>query len=1519
MQRHKKVETWLGSKTSSSIYFSGRLEMDRSVFSGTLFKLLQRLKSRYSYVAYYSFSGEDNRQTTSTSLLSSLIYQILSQDSARFWQVRDLFVAIYKQSSWTSQALWIVFQSLIATFGSETFYCVIDEIHNCDSSWVFLLKKLSALTAKESMPTKFKLSLIGLERQDTKAFLNAVPEVQLDGHVFFTDLLRSQRIQKVAELVAEKPYLLEFRKKIEDAMDQCKSLLQLSLNVHILKDGSPELLSNRRSIGSKLQSLPYKVSDLVSKNFQTLPEWARKALGWILHAQRPMRLSELAVAIALIDEKGFIKVDDNDRLLDLPRELSSAFGPLVNIDNHEVRLSHAQVKHCFQEIAKDEQRPKKACTDQEVLLQDKPQKKIPLVNDWDITCVLLKCLRSKEFLSATKKALQKESWERPQGPIFDLMEYAVLFWPAHYRKAKSQGSHAKEMFHILQDRDLVQVWSELDSRFGSTLGALDMCVIDPFYLGALLGFADIVDFYLKKLKEETRKSVALEVHSTAFYLASWAGHLDVVTTLVDNDLDNTSESLSLALKCASSRGYEQIVEVLIKELPKPARNLEPALLCQVAELGYQALVSIFITAGADVNATYEGSTPLQLAARNGHASIVYDLLSHQADPNSASVTSSSKAIQLAASKGYKDVVDHLLKFHADVCVTNNDKHTALHLASRNGHQQIVKLLLEQSPCVVAQDKNGQTALHLASLNGHTEIVKLLTQGKNDSKIDIQDALGNTSLSLASKNGHLDVVELLLNKKAKVDVTDNEEERGHTALYHATSNGHKAIAETILQAKTAESKIQDLTEVVLQAAKQGFEAVCRLCIDMIPNTDLDLKDENGYTTLDYVAENGLVDIVSLLISRRPGGDSETNPISTALTRAASAGRGQVVRELLAAGADAMVRIDDCTLVSHVALGLSNTDGHADAVQVLLEAGVEPDEVDDDGRSALHHAAAHGNLKVAQVLLRRKADVTLQDSIDWTPLHHAARNNQKEIVRLLANQGVDLCVSDSDGWTSMHVAAMWSHVPVMEFLWEVAPDLLNIRSNDGRTPLHFAEDEIRSIKWLLAHNINVDAKSNKGETTLMISTSSGQDTIVELLLSHNASVTLRDNSQQTVLHHAAIGGHTKIAQKILENDTSIINDQNDDDYTALHTAICYARNDKTLDFMKLLIEQEPYININLRDKKGNTPLILAVHEGLDEVIELLLERKADANLRNKKGETALLLAIKEDVGMTWETLLRNSKHLNVNEGGGVFPTALHMAADRGELQAVQRLLECDADVNAQGGTYNTALQAAAASGFEDVVDYLLDKNADASLGGGLFANALSAAVFSGTFDIVPMLHERNADINAKDGQGRTAVHMAAWGGPLETFQWLMDKQGDLSIQDHQGRTVVHHAATAGNLDVVKVLMQDEKWKSLNVEDIDGWTPLHWACRSDENEEMARLLNGVEESFPRESRRGWTPQKIAVFHHADKLLPLLTRTVEEPADEPTQQPKRKWWKPDPLSQEARRCNGCQQFVSLSLETLI
>ncbi|KQM62505.1 hypothetical protein ASE75_14590 [Sphingomonas sp. Leaf17] len=60
-------------------------------------------------------------------------------------------------------------------------------------------------------------------------------------------------------------------------------------------------------------------------------------------------------------------------------------------------------------------------------------------------------------------------------------------------------------------------------------------------------------------------------------------------------------------------------------------------------------------------------------------------------------------------------------------------------------------------------------------------------------------------------------------------------------------------------------------------------------------------------------------------------------------------------------------------------------------------------------------------------------------------------------------------------------------------------------------------------------------------------------------------------------------------------------------------------------------------NLRDGKGNTPLILAIENGQPGMISLLIDAKANPNLGNGAGETPLIRAVqRRDIGMV-RTLL------------------------------------------------------------------------------------------------------------------------------------------------------------------------------------------------------------------------------------------------------------------------------------------
>ena len=105
-------------------------------------------------------------------------------------------------------------------------------------------------------------------------------------------------------------------------------------------------------------------------------------------------------------------------------------------------------------------------------------------------------------------------------------------------------------------------------------------------------------------------------------------------------------------------------------------------------------------------------------------------------------------------------------------------------------------------------------------------------------------------------------------------------------------------------------------------------------------------------------------------------------------------------------------------------------------------------------------------------------------------------------------------------------------------------------------------------------------------------------------------------------------------------------------------------------------------------------------------------------------------------------------------------------------------------------------------------------------------------------------------------------------IERFK---NKDSDFSVKDHQARTILHHAVMGRNPGVVERNLDDEDTRRLNIGDIDGWTPLHWACRSESNKELVRLLMYGKDSQLL-THDEWTPQSISIFHDAKTLLPIM-----------------------------------------------
>jgi ankyrin repeat protein len=101
-----------------------------------------------------------------------------------------------------------------------------------------------------------------------------------------------------------------------------------------------------------------------------------------------------------------------------------------------------------------------------------------------------------------------------------------------------------------------------------------------------------------------------------------------------------------------------------------------------------------------------------------------------------------------------------------------------------------------------------------------------------------------------------------------------------------------------------------------------------------------------------------------------------------------------------------------------------------------------QLDEFRRSALHYAAADGDVERARAELAAGAAVDAADANGWTPLHFAAQSQSAPIVRQLIEKGVSVDVPDSQGNTPL-----WRAV----FAYNGDPATIRLLRDAGADPL------------------------------------------------------------------------------------------------------------------------------------------------------------------------------------------------------------------------------------------------------------------------------------------------------------------------------------------------------------------------------------------------------------------------------------------------------------------------------------
>ncbi|WOH01073.1 hypothetical protein DCAR_0520452 [Daucus carota subsp. sativus] len=160
--------------------------------------------------------------------------------------------------------------------------------------------------------------------------------------------------------------------------------------------------------------------------------------------------------------------------------------------------------------------------------------------------------------------------------------------------------------------------------------------------------------------------------------------------------------------------------------------------------------------------------------------------------------------------------------------------------------------------------------------------------------------------------------------------------------------------------------------------------------------------------------------------------------------------------------------------------------------LLKRGLDPNESDNNNRTALHIAASKGNENCVLLLLDYGADPNSRDSEGNVPLWEAMLSNHEQVVKVLADNGA--VISSGDTGYFACIAAEQNNLDLLKEIVHRGGDVTRPKSN-GATALHVAvcEGNVDIVKFLLDQGCYADKADDHGWTPRNLAEQQGHEDI------------------------------------------------------------------------------------------------------------------------------------------------------------------------------------------------------------------------------------------------------------------------------------------------------------------------------------------------------------------------------------------------------------------------------------------
>ncbi len=706
----------------------------------------------------------------------------------------------------------------------------------------------------------------------------------------------------------------------------------------------------------------------------------------------------------------------------------------------------------------------------------------------------------------------------------------------------------------------------------------------------------------------------------------------------------------------------------------------------------------------------EGLTPLGIACGCGNWRLARFLLERGArtEPEGGSPP------LLAAAGGEDDDVAGvalLLRHKARVDARDARGRSALHEAARAGHAGIISALLEARADADARDAAGRTPLHEAAFGGHLAAVDLLAARAD---VHATDADGRSALHLAcmGPSGSADLVARLLGLGVASDAVDAE---GKRPVEHAAAGGRWAAVAALDPAHPlpasvigGESEVANdrppldvLREQLADDRFEGLEAMAKLVTpaelggllldgDALPSAArIEWLLANGADP-DACAEGGETALQRLL-----GRGAGAVPAAQALLRggASPAGAGGLARFL-----------DACAREDRAARGLEQF------ALDLVDAGADVSGPSPSGDPPAALAVRLGWMRLLERLVADGVDLDQCDGRGMTALHLAAALGREPALRLLVKGGASPAIRAADGQTPLGVALSAGRRDLADWLDWSGWALPGRALESGDLPAAAMVGDTGAVRRLLSLGFPVDATDAKGCTALLRAAGGGHAETLELLLERGADPQRAAHTGATPLSAAVSMRHGAIVERLLATGAAL-EQRLPGDVTVLMLAAALGLPDICA---RLLTAGA---NIQAADAQGLTPLHCAALYGftardrprLLALFDTLLLAGAEPDAEAAGGVTPLLLllgaraepgtACDEDVVLpAVDRLLDEDTRLDAQDPRGFGP--LHLTALHGLLRLARHLLRAGCDPDLRDALNRTAREVAVMRGFVDV---------------------------------------------------------------------------------------------------------------------------------------------------------------------------------------------------------------------------